>query len=103
MSAGGRAGTRPTGGKESANPGYAEAGQLSEFLMSSPRRLILLGVVVAAGALFYSVLEGLEAPWRAIASGGDVSLCANQQGEAARTCYRREVGRELAAAGGVSS
>jgi hypothetical protein len=76
---------------------------LSEFSISSPRRLILLGIVVAAGALFYSVLDGQRTPSRAIANGGDFGVCAKQEGEAARTCYQREVGRELAAVGGDSS
>src|SRR4051794_19848430 len=70
--------------------------------MSSPRRLVLLGIVVAAGALFYSALERRDSSSRA-ATGGDFSVCANQKGDAARTCYSREVGRELAAVGGGSA
>jgi hypothetical protein len=58
----------------------------------------LLGVLVAAGALLYSVLERRDAPQR-FATGGDFSVCSKQRGEAARTCYSREVGRELAAVG----
>lgn len=70
--------------------------------MSSPRRLLLLGVVVAAGAFCYSALErGGDAP-RA-ATGGDFGVCSKQTGEAARACYSREVGRELAAVGGASA
>jgi hypothetical protein len=72
-------------------------------LLSSPRRLILLGIVVAAGALLYSVLERADTPARTIAGGGDFSMCAKQRGDVARTCYSREVGRELAAVGGGSS
>jgi hypothetical protein len=60
--------------------------------------LLLLGVLVAAGALLYSVLERRDAPSR-LATGGDFSVCSKQRGEAARTCYSREVGRELSSVG----
>jgi hypothetical protein len=60
----------------------------------------LLGVLVAAGALLYSVLERRDSPPR-FATGGDFSVCSKQRGEAARACYSREVGRELAAVGVV--
>jgi hypothetical protein len=70
--------------------------------MSSPRRLLLLGIVVAAGALFYSVLERRDDTPRA-ARGGDFGVCAKQKGEAARTCYSREVGRELATVGSATA
>jgi hypothetical protein len=69
--------------------------------MSSPRRLIMLGIVVAAGALFYSALERRDASPRVV-RGGDFGACAQQKGDAARACYSREVGRELAAVGGSS-
>jgi hypothetical protein len=59
----------------------------------------LLGIVVAVGALCYSALERRDTPSRA-ATGGDFGLCSKQQGDAARACYSREVGRELAAVGG---
>jgi hypothetical protein len=74
---------------------------LSESFSSSSRRLILLGVLVAAGALFYSVLERRDAPTRS-ATGGDFGICSKQQGDAARACYSREVGRELAAVGSTA-
>ena len=90
------------GGKLTATPGYAETGHLSESFSSSSRRLLLLGVLVAAGALFYSVLERRDAPSRS-ATGGDFGVCSKQQGDAARACYSREVGRELATVGGSSS
>ena len=82
-----------------ATPGYAEPGPLSESLKSSSRRLLLLGVLVATGALFYSVLERRDASPRA-ATGGDFGVCSKQQGDKARACYSREVGRELAVVGG---
>jgi hypothetical protein len=72
---------------------------LSESTKSSTRRLILLGVLVAAGALLYSVAQRRDAPSR-VTTGGDFGICAKQHGDAARACYSREVGRELAAAGG---
>jgi len=70
--------------------------------MSSPRRLFLLGIVVAAGALFYSVLERSDDAPHA-AAGGDFGVCAKQKGDAARTCYSREVGRELATVGSATA
>ena len=82
-----------------ATPGYAEPGPLSESLKSSSRRLLLLGVLVATGALFYSVVERRDASPRA-ATGGDFGVCSKQQGDKARACYSREVGRELASVGG---
>jgi hypothetical protein len=60
--------------------------------------LLLLGVLVAAGALLYSVLERRDAPPR-FAAGGEFGVCSKQRGEAARACYSREVGRELASVG----
>ncbi len=69
--------------------------------MSSPRRLLLLGVVVAAGALFYSVLERRDSAPRA-ATGGNFGLCSKQRGDTARNCYQREVGRELAVVGSAA-
>jgi hypothetical protein len=60
--------------------------------------MLLLGLLVAAGALLYSVLERRDAP-SPFATGGDLGLCSDQRGDAARACYSREVGRELAAVG----
>jgi hypothetical protein len=54
--------------------------------------------LVAAGALFYSVLERRDSP-SPFATGGDFGVCSKQRGDAARACYGREVGRELAAVG----
>ena len=71
-------------------------------MKSSSRRLLLLGVLVAAGALFYSVLERRDTSSRS-ATGGDFGVCSTQQGDAARACYSREVGRELAAVGGTTA
>ena len=88
------------GGKLTATPGYAETGQLPQSLSSSSRRLLLLGVLVAAGALLYSVLERRDSP-STFATGGDFGVCSKQRGDAARACYSREVGRELAAVGGA--
>ena len=60
--------------------------------------MLLLGALVAVGALLYSVLERRDSP-SPFATGGDFGLCSKQRGESARGCYRREVGRELAAVG----
>lgn len=53
-------------------------------------------MLVAAGALLYSVLERRDVPERALA-GGDFGLCKQRKGDDARACYTREVARELAA------
>jgi hypothetical protein len=71
-------------------------------MKSSSRRLLLLGVLVAAGALTYSVLERRDTSTRS-AAGRDFGICATKQGDAARACYSREVGRELAAVGGTTA
>jgi hypothetical protein len=63
--------------------------------------VIVLGLLVAVGALFYSVLERRDSPSRA-ATGGDFGLCSKQHGDAARACYRREAGRELATVGSAA-
>jgi hypothetical protein len=59
----------------------------------------MLGVLVAAGALFYSVLDRRDGSSHS-ATGGDFGVCAKQQGKAAKACYTREAGRELAVVGG---
>jgi hypothetical protein len=74
---------------------------LPESFLSPSRRLILLGILVAAGAVMWSVVQRRDTPERA-ASGGNFNVCSQAKGEAARTCYRREVGRELAVVGATS-
>jgi hypothetical protein len=63
--------------------------------------LILLGVMVAAGALLWSVVQRRDATEPASA-GGNFNVCSKTTGEAARACYRREVGRELAVVGSTA-
>jgi hypothetical protein len=63
--------------------------------------VIVLGLLVAVGALFYSVLERRDTPSR-LATGGDFGVCSKQRGDAARTCYEREAGRELATVGSAA-
>jgi hypothetical protein len=58
----------------------------------------VLGLLVAAGALLWSVVQRRDDPQTA-AAGGNVGACSNVKGEAASACYRREVGRELAVVG----
>jgi hypothetical protein len=74
---------------------------LPDSLSSSTRRLILLGVVVAAGALMLSVVQRRDAA-QPVSSGGNFGVCSKAKGEAARACYSREVGRELAVVGGTA-
>ncbi|MDA0161390.1 hypothetical protein OM076_14020 [Solirubrobacter ginsenosidimutans] len=63
--------------------------------------MLVLGLLVAAGALFYSVLERRDAPSR-VATGGDFGVCATRHGDDARACYQREAGRELATVGSAA-
>jgi hypothetical protein len=67
---------------------------------SSSRRLALLGVLVIAGAIAYSVIERRDTSPRLL-TGGDFGVCAKRQGDDARACYKREASRELAAVGGA--
>jgi hypothetical protein len=57
--------------------------------------------MVAAGALLWSVAQRRDTPQRA-ATGGEFGVCSQAKGEAARACYRREIGRELAAVGATT-
>jgi len=61
----------------------------------------MLGVLLAAAALVVSVLARRDNASPSFA-GGNVSVCAKLEGDAARACYGREVGRELAAVGGAA-
>jgi hypothetical protein len=74
---------------------------LPDSLSSPTRRLILLGVIVAAGALLWSVVQRRDAP-QPVSTGGSFGVCATVKGEAARACYSREVGRELAVVGSAA-
>ena len=55
----------------------------------------MIGALLAVAATLLSVTQRRDEP--AAASGGNVSQCAQLRGEAARDCYSREVGLELAA------
>jgi hypothetical protein len=74
---------------------------LPESFSSPTRRLILLGVMVAAGALLWSVVQRRDAV-EPVSAGGNFNVCAKAKGEAARACYSREVGRELAVVGSTA-
>jgi 2-keto-3-deoxy-6-phosphogluconate aldolase len=74
---------------------------LPESLSSPTRRLILLGVIVAAGALLWTVAQRRDAP-QPVSAGGNFGVCSKTKGEAARACYSREVGRELAVVGATA-
>jgi hypothetical protein len=54
--------------------------------------------MVAAGALLWSVVQRRDAP-QPVSAGGNFGVCAKVKGEAARSCYSREVGRALAVVG----
>src|ERR1700712_2804582 len=66
-------------------------------MTTSHRRPLMLALAVAALALLGGG-EGVPAP--AAVAGGNVSRCARLSGDAARTCYRSEVGADLAALSG---
>ena len=69
---------------------------LSKSFSSSPRRaLVLGGVLLAATAVLLSVLLRRDDDPRP-PLGGNFSVCAQLKGEQARSCYSREVSRELA-------
>ncbi|HEX6025772.1 MAG TPA: hypothetical protein VFZ00_27525 [Solirubrobacter sp.] len=57
-------------------------------------------MLLATGVILVSVADRRDR--RAAAPlGGDFGACAKLEGDAARQCYRREVGRELQAVGGA--
>ena len=73
---------------------------MSQTLLSPSRRWAALVALLASGAVLGVLLLHGEDASVAAAPGGNVAQCTNLQDEAARECYAREVGRELAAVGG---
>jgi hypothetical protein len=71
---------------------------LSSILSSPTRRWVLIGVLLAAVAVLIGVAQRDRRP--VPQAGGEFGGCARLEGDAARACYRREVGRELMAVGG---
>ena len=63
------------------------------------RALLLGGIVLAAAAVLFTVLQRRD-DGRPV--GGNFAACAKLEGDAARACYSREVGRELASVGGAA-
>ena len=57
----------------------------------------MVGALLAVGATLLSVAQRRDEP--AAAAEANVSQCAQLKGDAARACYSREVGRELASMG----
>jgi hypothetical protein len=76
---------------------------LPQSRSSSSRRLLLLGALVAAGALLVAAISRRDETPQRLSTGGDFSVCRSQEGDAARACYTREVGRELAVVGGTAA
>jgi hypothetical protein len=62
----------------------------------------MLGALLAVVATARSVVQRRDEPAAAAAAGGNVGQCAQLAGEAARACYSREVGRELASLGAAA-
>jgi len=75
---------------------------LSQTLLSPSRRWAALVALLASGAVLGVLLVRGEDASVAAAPGGNVSLCSDLEGDVARECYAREVGRELASVGGSS-
>jgi hypothetical protein len=74
---------------------------LPQPLLSPSRRWAAAGALIAFGAflvLAFGRSDGSSA--KTAPQRGNVSACAALEGEPARRCYAREVGRELAAIGG---
>jgi hypothetical protein len=57
--------------------------------------------LLASGAVLAVLLGQSEEPASTALLRGNVGLCTELEGDAARECYAREVGRELAAVGGT--
>jgi hypothetical protein len=57
--------------------------------------------MVAAGALLWSVAQRRDTA-QPVSGGGNFGVCSKAKGEAARACYSREVGRELAVVGATA-
>jgi hypothetical protein len=71
----------------------------TSFSSSARRGLLLGGALFALAALLLSVLQRRDDDTRP-AMGGNFAVCAKLEGDQARACYSREVGRELASVGG---
>jgi hypothetical protein len=54
--------------------------------------------MVTTGALLWSVVARRDTS-QPTSTGGNFGVCSEAKGEAARACYSREVGRELAVVG----
>ena len=72
---------------------------MQHTFFTSTRRWLLLGVLLATGVILTSIADRrdrrAETP-----PNGDFGACARLEGDVARACYSREVGRELQAVGG---
>jgi len=60
---------------------------------------VLLGVLLAAGAVLIQVGTRTNRTTASSSAGGAFSVCTKLSGAKARECYKAEVGRELAAVG----
>lgn len=75
---------------------------MSQTLLSPSRRWAALVALLASGAVLAVLVVREEDTSVAAAPGGNVALCTDLQNEAARECYAREIGRELASVGGAA-
>jgi hypothetical protein len=62
---------------------------------------VVLGVLLVTGAVLVQ-LGGRTDRTVTASQKGDFGVCAKLEGDAARACYRTEVGRELASVGAVA-
>lgn len=98
--AGGRSGTQPFD-QGPRNPTTTLGSVLSQSVLSPSRRWAALVALLASGAVVAVLLSRGDDPSAAAVPRGNVNSCVTLTGEAARNCYAREVGRELAAIGGA--
>src|SRR3954451_19314947 len=74
---------------------------LPQRFSSPSRRWVVVGVLLATGAVLVLLGDRGARP-TAVGQKADFGLCAKLKGEAARSCYQSEVGRELASVGATA-
>jgi len=74
---------------------------VSHAVLSPSRGWAALVALLASGAVLAVLISRDEESSTFAVSGGNVGVCTDLEGDAARACYAREVGRELASVGGA--
>src|SRR6188472_1299015 len=83
--------------REFERPSTTLQSVVPQTLSSAPRRVLVIGVVIVA-ALSVGLALQRRGGNEATVSTGNVGSCLQLKGDAARACYSREVGKQLAAA-----